>query len=120
MSGGESHWTLHDYQRMAQRTTSPYTPAVHRLTISALGLAGESGEVVEHIKKFAGHGHPLDRDRIVNELGDVLWYVADIAACIGVSLDDVAKMNVDKLAKRYPDGFTTTASMERRDDRGGS
>lgn len=107
--------TLDEYQRLAQRTTSQYTPTVHRLTIAALGLAGESGEVIEHVKKYAGHGHALDREQIASELGDVLWYVAEIAASVGISLDAVAKMNVDKLRRRYPDGFTSSASIARID-----
>ena len=71
----------------------------------ALGLTGESGEVAEHIKKWLAHGLPLDLDKLVLELGDVLWYLQAMAAECGVSLAEVRDRNVTKLRARYPQGF---------------
>jgi NTP pyrophosphatase (non-canonical NTP hydrolase) len=103
--------TFRDYQTAAARTAQPDHPA--RLLVSACGLAGEAGEVVELLKKHKGHAHPLDRDRVAKELGDVLWYVADIATACGLDLDIVARNNIWKLQQRYPEGFDTARSIHR-------
>lgn len=97
--------TLADYQREAARTSSAPFPERERLLVQTLGLCGESGEVADLVKKHAWHGRKLDRAEIADELGDVLWYLADIATALGVSLEDIAAGNVAKLRRRYPDGF---------------
>ena len=84
-----------------------------RLAIAGLGLAGEAGEVVDYLKKVVGHGHKLDRDKLVKELGDVLWYVAEICSAINADMSDVAQQNIDKLKDRYPDGFSSERSINR-------
>lgn len=101
--------TLDWYQEAAQRSAEKSG----NIAVLGLGLAGEAGEVAEHIKKHVGHGHELDRDKIVKELGDVLWYVAVTAKRVGASLNEVARVNVEKLLKRYPDGFSSNASKNR-------
>ena len=77
------------------------------------GLTGESGEVADLIKKHFGHGHVLDQDKLKKELGDVLWYLSQLAEQFGLELSDVAETNIDKLKKRYPDGFSEEASRNR-------
>jgi NTP pyrophosphatase (non-canonical NTP hydrolase) len=72
---------------------------------AALGLAGESGEVCELIKKERFQGRAYDPAKMLEELGDVLWYLDCMAEVHGFTLDDVAAVNVDKLRKRYPAGF---------------
>ena len=106
--------TLDEYQRLAARTIGTRTPA-DQLSNMALGLAGEAGETADMLKKHLFHGKPLNHDDVVKELGDVLWYVAGMATAIGISLDDVAQRNVDKLRARYPDGFSAEASAQRAD-----
>ncbi len=106
--------TLDEYQHLAARTIGTRTHA-DQLSNMALGLAGEAGETADMLKKHLFHGKPLDADEVVKELGDVLWYVAGMATAIGASLDDIAHRNVDKLRKRYPDGFTAEASAQRAD-----
>ena len=95
---------LSEYQILASRTINrnhhPDDMANH-----GLGLAGESGEVIEHIKKHCYHGKPLNADDLLEELGDVLWYVAAIATTAGLSLDQIGDHNINKLKKRYPKGF---------------
>lgn len=105
--------TLDEYQALAGRTAGAQMGRQLRLTISGLGVAGEAGEVADIIKKHVGHNHPLDEDKLKNELGDVLWYVADLARTLGITLSSVAEMNVAKLKKRYPDGFTSERSINR-------
>ena len=102
-----------DYQREALRTTSTDKPTLEGLAMASMGLAGEAGEVVDYIKKHLFHGHALERDKVCKELGDVLWYLAVLAHMSGLSLTEVAVANVAKLRKRYPDGFSTTKSINR-------
>ena len=106
--------TLDDYQQLAARTIGTRTNS-DQLSNMALGLAGEAGETADMLKKHLFHGKPLDVDEVIKELGDVLWYVAGMATAIGASLDDVAQRNVDKLRRRYPDGFSAEASATRAD-----
>lgn len=82
---------------------------------AAMGLGGEGGEVLDHLKKHLFHGHPLDLSHIAKELGDILWYVAEACYAIGIPMSEVAELNVDKLKKRYPDGFSSERSLSRLD-----
>ncbi len=106
--------TLDEYQQLAARTIGIRT-AADQLSNMALGLAGEAGETADMLKKHLFHGKPLDTDEVIKELGDVMWYVAGMATAIGASLDEIAQRNVDKLRKRYPDGFSAEASARRAD-----
>ena len=106
------------YQGLALRTASheSLVDAGTMLNTAALGLSGESGEIADHVKKVMFHGHPLDdatRDKIAKELGDILWYCAMGARGIGLGLGEIASMNVEKLKKRYPEGFSTENSLNR-------
>lgn len=78
----------------------------------ALGLSGEVGEVIEHIKKHCFHGKDLNYDEVEKEIGDVLWYVSALCTQLGLNLDEVAQKNVDKLMARYPDGFEKKTNNE--------
>jgi len=66
-----------------------------------LGLSGESGECCDIVKKVRFQGHTMDPEHLKEELGDVLWYVAETASGLGISLEDIAKGNLDKLHSRY-------------------
>ena len=85
---------------------------------NALGLAGEAGEVAEVVKKGILHQHGLDRDRLKNELGDVLWYAAALCTRLGLDMGAVMQANIDKLRERYPDGFSAKDSQRRVDTLG--
>lgn len=99
-----------DYQRAAMRTANVECKLLGNC---GLGLTGEAGEVADEIKKFLFHGHPLNTEKVVKELGDVMWYVALTCDVLHVSLDDVMRLNVEKLLKRYPDGFDAEKSLHR-------
>ena len=102
--------TFDEYQVLAQRTS----PANHdRIVKGALGLAGEAGECADYVKKHLFQGHNLDCAHLVEEIGDVLWYCAELAAGIDRSLDEIAEQNIAKLRKRYPDGFDPERSFHR-------
>lgn len=103
--------TFDDFQREAKRTHDAPFPDRERLPVMTLGLCGEAGEVAELVKKAAWHGQTLDLEKISNELGDVLWYVADLATSLGLSLEAIAAGNVEKLRRRYPNGFTADGGL---------
>ena len=102
--------TGNEYQKAAMRTANPESLNLNNV---GLGLAGESGEVADLIKKHLYHEHPLDKERLAKEIGDVMWYVALGCTVLGLDLDDVLRMNVDKLWRRYPDGFNPEHSLNR-------
>lgn len=104
---------LNEYQKLAARTLGKARSHEQQLSNGALGLAGEAGEVADTMKKHLFHGHPLDREEMVKELGDCLWYVAALATALDMELDDVAGRNIDKLRKRYPEGFSVERSLNR-------
>ena len=108
--------TLDDYQQLAARTVRPGRPPEQALANWALGLTGEAGEVAEHVKKHLFHGGPLDRTAVVKELGDILWYVAAMAGAVGASLDEIGTTNIEKLRRRYPEGFEEARSVNRAAD----
>lgn len=81
----------------------------------AMGLAGEAGEFVDLMKKHHGHGHPLDREKALKELGDVLWYTAVLSHSLGYTLSQVAQENSRKLRERYESGFTVAESIGRKE-----
>ena len=103
------------YQKDAARTINTQD-ASGELCNHALGLAGETGEVVEIVKKHVFHGKALDDARLAEEIGDVLWYVAAVCSSRGLSLQEVAESNIAKLRARYPDGFVKQG--EARDKEG--
>jgi NTP pyrophosphatase (non-canonical NTP hydrolase) len=105
---------LDEYQKLALRTAGHRDSEDKVLIYAALGLAGESGEVAEVIKKTFFHGHQLDKESLHQELGDVLWYVAVMAAGLGFGLDQIAQANVAKLRSRYPEGFSEERSIHRQ------
>ena len=94
--------TLKEYQQFAACGILPATLEREPIVGFALGLAGEAGEVVDDIKKRYYHGRAIDENHTLEELGDVMWYVANIATQMGASLEDIMVNNVEKLTKRYP------------------
>ena len=106
--------TLRDYQIMAERTSGAGKFGERRQIIAALGLAGEAGEFANMIKKLTAHGHEITTEVLAEELGDVLWYVSEAATALGISLEQIARMNIEKLKARYPDGFSEEQSRNRK------
>jgi NTP pyrophosphatase (non-canonical NTP hydrolase) len=104
--------TFEEYTAAVMRTAPPaHAPGL--LANLALGVAGEAGEVADLIKKQIFHPHDPEPDRLIAELGDVLWYVAALASTLSVPLEEVARRNVAKLQARYPAGFDPARSRER-------
>ena len=105
--------TVNEYQKMALSTLNPALGKQDVLINGVMGLCGESGEAIDIVKKHLAQGHPLDREGLIKELGDVAWYLAETAYALDVSLDEVFQRNIDKLKARYPEGFDASRSVER-------
>lgn len=104
-----------DYQQLAMRTANTKLNPQAQMLNAALGLAGESGEFADLVKKINFQGHAPDAEHLKKELGDVLWYVALACEAMGFTMDDVMQTNIDKLKVRYPDGFKPQLSIVRKD-----
>jgi len=102
-----------EYQKEALRTEAGMDKTYPRIFNGLMGLNGEAGECVDILKKHAFQGHELDKEHLAEELGDVAWYLAVSADAIGYKLSDILGKNVDKLRKRYPDGFDSERSKNR-------
>ena len=95
---------------------------IHRLLTAAVGVSAEGGEFMEIVKKMVFQGKPWsdsNREHLIIELGDVLWYVAQACMALGVDFEEVLEINVKKLEKRYPTGSFDIYKSENRasDDR---
>lgn len=101
------------YQQLAARTLGRDRTHEQQLANAALGLTGEAGETAELIKKHLFHATPLDHDAVIKELGDCLWYIGAFATVLGLSLDEIAERNIEKLRRRYPEGFDPDRSRNR-------
>ena len=91
--------------------------SIERLTTAGVGLAAESGEFLEIVKKMVFQGKPWNadnREHLIIELGDVMWYVAQACIALDISFDDVIRGNVRKLEKRYPGGTFSVEKSEVR------
>lgn len=108
--------TINEYQKLAMTTLNPKLDKKDVLINGVMGLCGESGEVIDIVKKHLAQGHELDKEKIVKELGDVAWYMAEIATVLDVELEDVLVQNIEKLKKRYPEGFSTEKSIHRDEE----
>ncbi len=107
--------TGNEYQRLAMTTLNPALSKQDVLLNGVMGLCGESGEAIDIVKKHLHQGHPLDREKLVKELGDIAWYLAETAYALDVSLDEILEANIAKLKDRYPEGFDTERSMNREE-----
>lgn len=105
--------TGNEYQALAMRTLNPSLEKKDVLINGVMGLCGESGEAIDIVKKWLAQGHDLDKDALARELGDIAWYLAETAYALALPLDAVFQSNLDKLAQRYPEGFSPDRSIDR-------
>ena len=105
--------TINEYQKLAMTTLNPELSEKDVLINGVMGLCGESGEAIDIVKKWLAQGHELDREKLAKELGDICWYLAETATALGLSLEDIMTANIDKLKKRYPEGFDSDRSIHR-------
>ena len=115
-----------EYQKKAMRTndgcntyrlmTASLDADMGELLNGCLGLTGEAGEVSDLVKKAIFHEKEMSYEHLKKELGDVLWYIAVICETIGTTIDEVMDMNIEKLKKRYPEGFDITRANYREEN----
>ena len=112
--------TPNEYQRNAMRTASGISTSCpeNLLLQGVMGMSGESGEALDIVKKIMFQGHELNeatKEHLIRELGDVLRYVATTAEALGVPLETVMQVNIDKLRARYPKRFDAERSLHREE-----
>ena len=105
--------TINEYQKLAMTTLNPALDKKDVLINGVMGLCGESGEAIDIVKKWLAQGHELDREKLTKELGDIAWYLAETAYALDIPLEDILQANIDKLKKRYPEGFDAQRSINR-------
>ena len=105
--------TANDYQKKAMTTLNPALSKQDVLLNGVMGLCGEAGECIDLVKKHLHQGHPLDTEKLCKELGDVAWYLAETAWALDIPLESILRGNLEKLKKRYPQGFDSEKSMNR-------
>ena len=105
--------SANDYQRMAMRTNDDSRSEWDMLRNAVYGLNGEAGEIIDLLKKHEFQGHELDREELIKECGDVLWYCALFATALSEDLQTIMERNIEKLKMRYPEGFDKARSINR-------
>ena len=107
--------TVNEYQRLAMKTLNPELSQKDVLINGVMGLCGESGEAIDIVKKWLAQGHDLDKGKLAIELGDIAWYLAETAYALEIPLEEIFRGNIEKLARRYPEGFAAERSVFRLD-----
>ena len=105
--------TANEYQSLAMTTLNPGLNKKDILINGVMGLCGESGEAIDIVKKWLAQGHELDKEGLAKELGDIAWYLAETAWALDIPLENILKANIEKLKKRYPEGFDSVRSQNR-------
>ena len=106
--------TINEYQSLAMTTLNKDLNKDQVLLNGAMGLCGESGEVIDLLKKHLSQGHPLNKEKMIEEIGDVAWYLAEVAYALDVDLETILSKNIQKLKERYPEGFSAEKSLNRK------
>ena len=107
--------TINEYQKYAMTTLNPELDKKDVLINGVMGLCGESGEAIDIVKKYLAQGHELDKEKLIKELGDIAWYIAETATALDIELEEVFSRNIEKLKNRYPEGFDTDKSINREE-----
>ena len=105
--------TPNEYQKLAMSTLNPALSQKDVLINAVMGLCGESGEAIDIVKKHLHQGHNLDREKLIKELGDIAWYLAEAATALDTNLETILIQNIEKLKDRYPQGFAAERSIYR-------
>ena len=106
------------FQREARRSLRDDLPYEAICSNMCMGLAGEIGEVIDIMKKHIYQGKELDITDVIEEVGDVLWYIANFCNINNITMDECMESNMKKLRKRFPNGFTVKDANERKDKMG--
>jgi len=106
--------TGNEYQKLAARTINTDLTLIGQRNHALYGLAAETGEILSlYQKELQGHGAP-DKEHLIKEVGDTLWMIAELLTSQKIDFDKVFETNIEKLKKRYPDGFAVENSLNRQ------
>lgn len=108
---------IKEFQEKSKRTFNWGVPYNDQLLNCCLGIHGESGEVADVIKKSIFQGHQMDIEHIKEEIGDVMFYIVNLANVLGLDMGDILESNYLKLKKRFPNGFSVQDSIKRVDQK---
>ena len=108
-----------EYQKQVERTRSYLINKDEEVKEYCLGMMSEIGELAGHFKHVLYHDWKLDRKNVKEEIGDALWYIAALTSIMGFTLDEIMKFNIEKLKERYPDGFSSEKSINRKEHKKG-
>ena len=106
---------INEYQELAMRTLNQDLNKKDVLINAVMGLCGESGEAIDLVKKHLAQGHEFDKEKFAKELGDIAWYLAEAAYAIDMPLEAILEGNIEKLRKRFPEGFDSEKSINRNE-----
>lgn len=108
------HMTFADYQTLARRTQNKELAKTDKREHALMGLMSEVGEIAAIYQK-KHQGHPISTSEVALELGDLLWFASELCDVLGYDMETVAKWNIDKLRRRYPEGFDAQRSLNREE-----
>ena len=106
---------IEEYQSKSQRTVNTNLQIDEQVANLCMGLCGECGEVVDYLKKYIYHGHLVEKKKLVEELGDVMWYITNLATLFEIPMTYILEENIKKLEERYPEGFSEEKSINRKE-----
>lgn len=106
---------IKEFQKLSTRTINNELTHEDKIKNMVFGLNGEVGEITDILKKHFFHSHTLDKDHLAEEIGDVMFYLVNLATLYNIDMSEVLQNNVSKLIKRYPKGFDKDRSINRND-----
>lgn len=106
---------LKNFQEVSVRTMNNELTFEQKVTNCLMGIQGETGEIADIFKKHMYQGHDLDLEHVEEELGDVMFYIVNLATLYNIDMEDVIEKNFEKLLNRFPNGFSAADSIARVD-----
>ena len=107
--------TLKEYQKNVNRTRNFDIDKEDEMKNYCLGMASEVGELVGHVKHVVFHNWKINRANVIEEMGDIFWYVTALASVLDIEMKEIIEYNIFKLKKRYPNGFKPSDSINREE-----
>lgn len=106
---------IRTYQKLADRTVNKDLSSAQKESHALHGMASEVGEIHALYQKTY-QGHPLDKEHLKSELGDLMWFIAEMCTANNWTLEEICIRNITKLEKRFPQGFSAEESLNRAED----
>lgn len=106
--------TGNEYQKLAARTMNHELPPCMQIEHALHGMVGEIGEIHSIYQKLY-QGHEYNSEHLMKEVGDLMWFIAEYCTAQGWKMDDIMKMNIEKLKARFPEGFEADKSLHRKE-----